>query len=131
MQELIQLIKNTKIPIICICNDRQSQKIRSLANHCFDLRFYKPRTEQLRVSVQSFCKKSFYQINWNGLAICFVLISKGKHLAEVSRGSRKDKTNLRCRSSYRMRLMKKKHKHKTLQSKSMPFFNLYCKMCLI
>ena len=49
MQELIQLIKSSHIPIICICNDRQSQKIRSLANHCFDLRFQRPRVEQIKV----------------------------------------------------------------------------------
>lgn len=50
IQELIQLIKNSHIPVICICNDRQSQKIRSLANHCFDLRFQRPRVEQIKVS---------------------------------------------------------------------------------
>lgn len=50
-QELIGLIKNTKIPVICMCNDRNSQKIRSLANYCFDLRFQRPRVEQIKVSV--------------------------------------------------------------------------------
>ena len=47
--ELILLIKGSKIPIICMCNDRNHTKIRSLANHCFDLRFYKPKIEQIRV----------------------------------------------------------------------------------
>lgn len=45
--ELINSIKASKIPLICICNERQHVKIRSLANHCFDLRFYKPRIEQV------------------------------------------------------------------------------------
>lgn len=49
MQELINLIKLTKIPIICMCNDRNSQKVRSLANYCFDLRFQRPRVEQIKV----------------------------------------------------------------------------------
>jgi replication factor C subunit 1 len=49
MAELITLIKTTHIPIICICNDRQSPKIRSLANYCFDLRFHKPNAVQIRV----------------------------------------------------------------------------------
>lgn len=49
VQELIALIKKSKIPIITMCNDRNHPKIRSLANHCFDLRFYKPRIEQIRV----------------------------------------------------------------------------------
>uniref|UniRef100_A0A0R3RH33 Replication factor C subunit 1 n=1 Tax=Elaeophora elaphi TaxID=1147741 RepID=A0A0R3RH33_9BILA len=46
--ELIQIIKETLIPIICICNDRQSQKMRSLVNYCFDVRFQRPRVEQIR-----------------------------------------------------------------------------------
>ncbi|EFO24140.1 ATPase [Loa loa] len=46
--ELIQMIKQTLIPIICICNDRQSQKMRSLVNYCFDVRFQRPRVEQIR-----------------------------------------------------------------------------------
>jgi len=39
---IINLIKTTKIPIICICNDRASEKIRSLAAHCLDVRFHRP-----------------------------------------------------------------------------------------
>nr|CAD7395463.1 unnamed protein product [Timema cristinae] len=52
MQELIQLIKNTRIPIICMCNDRHHPKIRSLVNYCFDLGFSKPRLEQIRVRLE-------------------------------------------------------------------------------
>lgn len=48
-QELIGLIKNTKIPIICMCNDRNHPKIRSLVHYCFDLRFQRPRVEQIKV----------------------------------------------------------------------------------
>jgi replication factor C subunit 1 len=29
-------------PIVCICNDRQAQKIKSLAGHCYDLRVKRP-----------------------------------------------------------------------------------------
>ena len=39
---LINLIKKTKVPIICIANDRQHPKMRTLANHCYDIRFQKP-----------------------------------------------------------------------------------------
>lgn len=39
MQELIGVIKHTRVPIICICNDRQDQKVKSLANYCVDIRF--------------------------------------------------------------------------------------------
>lgn len=51
IQELIALIKNTKIPIICLCNDRNHPKIRSLVNYCFDLRFNRPRVEQIKVII--------------------------------------------------------------------------------
>ena len=37
--ELIQLIKKTAAPIICICNDHSSPKMRTLAGHCLDLKF--------------------------------------------------------------------------------------------
>lgn len=42
MAQLIQMIKNSKVPIICICNDRQSQKVKSLAQYCLDLRYQRP-----------------------------------------------------------------------------------------
>lgn len=45
--EIIQQIKNTTVPIICICNDRQSDKIRSLAGHCLDIRFPKPNKQMI------------------------------------------------------------------------------------
>jgi replication factor C subunit 1 len=40
---IINMIKNTKAPIICICNDRSCDKIRSLAGHCLDIKFQKPQ----------------------------------------------------------------------------------------
>lgn len=62
MQELIALIKNTKIPVICMCNDRNSQKIRSLANYCFDLRFQRPRVEQIKGAMMSIAFKEGLRI---------------------------------------------------------------------
>ncbi|CRK98467.1 CLUMA_CG011824, isoform A [Clunio marinus] len=55
--ELISLIKESHIPIICMCNDRNHSKIRSLANHCFDLRFNKPSVNQIRSAMMSICFK--------------------------------------------------------------------------
>ncbi|KAI8601099.1 chromosome transmission fidelity factor [Dissophora ornata] len=46
--QLISFIKKTHVPIICICNDRQSPKVRSLVNSCFDLRFQRPQANQVR-----------------------------------------------------------------------------------
>lgn len=42
MAELIQMIKKSRVPIICICNDRQSQKLKSLIPYCLDLRYRRP-----------------------------------------------------------------------------------------
>ena len=57
IQELIAMIKTSKIPVVCICNDRQHQKIRSLSNYCYDLKFTKPRIEQIRGAMMSICFK--------------------------------------------------------------------------
>ncbi|THD25172.1 Replication factor C subunit 1 [Fasciola hepatica] len=59
MQELINMIKSSRIPVICICNDRQSPKVRSLSNYCLDLRFQRPRVEQIKAAVLSIaCKEN-------------------------------------------------------------------------
>lgn len=67
MGELIQLIKRSKIPVICMCNDRNSQKIRSLTNYCFDLRFQKPRAEQIKAAMMSICFKEKIKITPDAL----------------------------------------------------------------
>ena len=41
-KELIALIKKTQIPVICICNDRQKNSVKTLANYCEDVRFSRP-----------------------------------------------------------------------------------------
>jgi replication factor C subunit 1 len=45
LSELIQLIKDTKIPIICIANDRY--KVRSLEPHCAKIVFRRPSHQQI------------------------------------------------------------------------------------
>lgn len=57
MAELIQIIKKTKIPIVCICNDRQSPKVRSLANHCEDIRFRRPEARQITPRIIEIAKR--------------------------------------------------------------------------
>ncbi len=47
LNALIQVIKATKTPIICICNDRQNRKLQSLLNYVYDLKFIKPSIEQI------------------------------------------------------------------------------------
>eukprot|EP01084_Bolivina_argentea_P316636 548905_1 len=48
IKELMGYIDKSMIPMICICNDRNSQKVRSLAGHCLDLRFRKPTPYQIK-----------------------------------------------------------------------------------
>ena len=40
ISELIRMIKSSKVPIICICNDRQ--KVKSLLPYCLDLKYRRP-----------------------------------------------------------------------------------------
>ena len=37
--ELIGIIKTSKVPIICICNDKYNQKLKSLRNNTLELDF--------------------------------------------------------------------------------------------
>ncbi|XP_053433501.1 replication factor C subunit 1 isoform X2 [Nycticebus coucang] len=62
IQELIGLIKHTKIPIICMCNDRNHPRIRSLVHYCFDLRFQRPRVEQIKGAMMSIAFKEGLKI---------------------------------------------------------------------
>lgn len=42
--EIAKFLRKTKVPIICICNDRQKPSVRTLANYCFDVKFGPPTT---------------------------------------------------------------------------------------
>ncbi|CAD6991829.1 unnamed protein product [Ceratitis capitata] len=63
IQELIALIKDSSVPIICMCNDRNHQKMRSLVNYCYDLRFNKPRMQQIKGRILSICCKEGFKID--------------------------------------------------------------------
>lgn len=54
--QLIEFIKESKTPIFCICNDRAKDSIRSLANHCEDLRFRKPNAEAIASRMLNVCR---------------------------------------------------------------------------
>ncbi|KAJ1953514.1 DNA replication factor C complex subunit Rfc1, partial [Linderina pennispora] len=65
--ELIQLIKRTKVPIICICNDRSSPKVRTLANYCNDMRFRRPSAAQMQGRMKAIAKRENLQVEDNAL----------------------------------------------------------------
>ena len=47
VQELIACIKMSKIPIVCICNDKYNQKLKSLQNYTQDMPFSRPTKPQI------------------------------------------------------------------------------------
>ncbi|CAG8748781.1 17720_t:CDS:2, partial [Acaulospora morrowiae] len=63
MAELIKLIRKTQVPIICICNDRASPKIRSLLNVCQEFKFQKPRVEQVRSRIMTIATREKIKFN--------------------------------------------------------------------
>ncbi|EFN78410.1 replication factor C subunit 1 [Harpegnathos saltator] len=67
LQELVNLIKHTDVPVICICNDRFNTKMRTLSCHTYDLKFPKLRVEQIRSSMKSLCFKENIQISTEDL----------------------------------------------------------------
>ena len=83
-QELIQLIKTSQVPIICICNDRQHPKVRSLANHCFDLRFPRPRLDQIKGAMMSVAFKEGVKISQTALEE--VILASAQDVRQVCGG---------------------------------------------
>ncbi|KAH8105438.1 DNA replication factor C large subunit [Cristinia sonorae] len=62
---LLQLIKKTKIPIICIANDKGSQKLKSLVSTAFNLPFRRPEAAAIRSRILSIIFKEKMKIPAN------------------------------------------------------------------
>eukprot|EP00953_Heterococcus_sp_UTEX-ZZ885_P001353 1243-Heterococcus_DN1.PRE.1 len=65
MAELILLIKKSKVPIICICNDRQSTKVKSLAGYCLDLKFRRPMKSMVAKRMMAVAKAEGLTVDGN------------------------------------------------------------------
>ncbi|KAK8504249.1 hypothetical protein V6N13_062601 [Hibiscus sabdariffa] len=61
--DLIASIKISKIPIICICNDRYSQKLKSLVNYCLLLSYRKPTKQQMAKRLMQVANAEGIQVN--------------------------------------------------------------------
>ncbi|KAL6746133.1 hypothetical protein V8C86DRAFT_3150089 [Haematococcus lacustris] len=61
--DLIQTIKTSKIPIICIANDKYNQKLRSLRNHCLELDWHRPTEEQVARRLQGIAGSEGLKVN--------------------------------------------------------------------
>lgn len=64
---LMKMIKKTKNPIICICNDQHSPKIRSLAFSCYDLKFSRPTKNTIAERCAEIARKEGLYIEPNAL----------------------------------------------------------------
>jgi len=93
---LTEIIKETNIPVICICNNRYEQSIKPILNYCFDIKMTKPSyqdvyrlvykivtTEKIKIK-ESEIKEMYEQSNGD---IRFVLNT-------LQFGSRKGKKNI-------------------------------------
>lgn len=53
LAQLVKIIERTKTPLICICNDRMHQKLKTLAAHCKDIRFARPSPPEIRARIEA------------------------------------------------------------------------------
>jgi replication factor C subunit 1 len=63
IQNLISLIKKSKIPIICICNDKYNQKLKTLRSYTIELDFRKPTADQIAKRLTMICNKEGLRTN--------------------------------------------------------------------
>ena len=63
---LIKMIKTTRNPIICICNE-QSQKVRSLASHCYDLKFTRPSKREVAQRCADIARRQGLKVDFAAL----------------------------------------------------------------
>ena len=65
--QLLNFVRATSIPIICICNDSKSQKMRSLEQACAQIKFYKPNKSQIMSKIKEISKKECVKIDDNAI----------------------------------------------------------------
>eukprot|EP00252_Welwitschia_mirabilis_P003820 TRINITY_DN1388_c0_g1_i1.p1 TRINITY_DN1388_c0_g1~~TRINITY_DN1388_c0_g1_i1.p1 ORF type:complete len:950 (-),score=248.13 TRINITY_DN1388_c0_g1_i1:318-3167(-) len=65
--DLISSIKTSKLPIICICNDRYNQKLKSLTNYCLLLNFRKPTKQQMAKRLSQIAKSEGLHVDESAL----------------------------------------------------------------
>ncbi|KAI7908090.1 replication factor RFC1 C terminal domain-containing protein [Cokeromyces recurvatus] len=65
--ELAMLIRKTKIPVICICNDPRSTKVAPLLRVCFEAKFKRTPAAQIRSRILSIAFKEGLKIQPNAV----------------------------------------------------------------
>uniref|UniRef100_A0A0A9W3C7 Replication factor C subunit 1 n=1 Tax=Lygus hesperus TaxID=30085 RepID=A0A0A9W3C7_LYGHE len=67
IQEIIRRIKTTKNPILCICNDTNDAKIRTLKSHCTYLTWRRPTVQQIMNRMQNILRCEDLRLEPNAL----------------------------------------------------------------
>ena len=80
---LIALIKKTRVPVICLCNDRMSNKVRSLANSCYDLRFQRPSRQEVAARAMAVLKAEGCVGKWDDAQLNQLAESSGCDIRQV------------------------------------------------
>ena len=80
--ELIQIIKNTRVPIICIANDGYNQKIKSLKNYCLELKFSKPMHTQVVKRLKMIAESEGFRVH-NENALEKLYLGSGNDIRHV------------------------------------------------
>ncbi|KAI9269006.1 replication factor RFC1 C terminal domain-containing protein [Phascolomyces articulosus] len=65
--ELAALIRKTKIPVICICNDVRSDKVKPLLNVCYDARFKRTPANQVRSRLMTIAHREGLKVESNAI----------------------------------------------------------------
>lgn len=63
LSTLVECIKETNVPVICICNDRYNQSFKTLVGYCHDVKFQKPRVNEIQKYVMDIVKKENIKVN--------------------------------------------------------------------
>jgi replication factor C subunit 1 len=78
VSDLIASLKVSKMPIICICNDKYKQSLKSLKNHCLEINWQKPTKQQISGRLRSVVLAeglSLNQVRSQGLGKYFAIYS--------------------------------------------------------
>ncbi|OAD03233.1 hypothetical protein MUCCIDRAFT_110087 [Mucor lusitanicus CBS 277.49] len=65
--ELAQLIRKSKIPVICICNDSRSPKVTPLLRVCYEAKFRRTPAAQIRSRILTIAYKEGLQLQPNAV----------------------------------------------------------------
>lgn len=67
LKTLIKLVQTTTNPIIFIANDRQAVKMRTLASHCYEIKFDRPSFLNVKSFILDICSREHIRITHSSL----------------------------------------------------------------